>query len=496
MTFGVDDYEKAITRIFDSKGNVVGTGFLIAPGYVLTCAHVVLQAMGIKIEEYPQHVNQPQESIALDFHVLASRQTIYAKVVAWLPYNLESGDVAALKLLTPQPKRAKPIPLIEVSRAEVENDPHSVYGFGKSVMGGRSDAYRPKANVAGGRFQLCRYGDPNDETIAPGFSGAPVWNDSRQGVVGMVATAGVVREQQQSTAYAIPTRELQRILRQVDAFCLHDILTHSLQECSSDRQLHFSLKTAINTALQHCNPNGSDRSWQQQLVELSIDRAATPGWETEGRLVHFAMILAWMKDTPQSALKELKAWVERCGHNYSDLFVRIDSEMRQKNVSRSNECECLMVAVEQVETSTDKLRVSLWAVPNLETHNPNNPPMPLVLEEELSRQELPVFVRKKIRDKLGKKPTPTIHLFVPRMLFGYDFEMLTSSNLGAVLGSEYPFVVRTNLKTHPIGRYYYDDWHEKWEQVEKAFENNTCEVAQFIDCSLPEEDLIPELVET
>ncbi len=114
----------------------------------------------------------------------------------------------------------------------------------------------------------------------------------------------------------------------------------------------------------------------------------------------------------------------------------------------------------------------------------------------LSRQELPAFVRKKIREKLRKKPTPTIHLFVPRMLFGDNFEMLPSSDLGAVLGSEYPFVVRTNLKTHPIGCYYYDDWHEKWEQIEKAFENNTCEVAKFIDCSLPEEDLIPELEKT
>jgi hypothetical protein len=27
MTFSIDDYEKAITRIFDQENNVIGTGF-------------------------------------------------------------------------------------------------------------------------------------------------------------------------------------------------------------------------------------------------------------------------------------------------------------------------------------------------------------------------------------------------------------------------------------------------------------------------------------
>ena len=36
MTFGVYEYQKAIVRILDAQGNVVGTGFLVAPGYVLT----------------------------------------------------------------------------------------------------------------------------------------------------------------------------------------------------------------------------------------------------------------------------------------------------------------------------------------------------------------------------------------------------------------------------------------------------------------------------
>lgn len=153
MTFSVDDYEKAIVRIFDRQGHVIGTGFLVAPGYVLTCAHVVLQAIGLVKEDFAQYEGQPQERISLDFHLLQSGP-IQAEVVAWLPYSpaLESGDVAALKLLTSEQGEAKPMPLDEVLRVAVENDQHSVYGFGKSAAGGRSDAYRPKTTVAGGRF--------------------------------------------------------------------------------------------------------------------------------------------------------------------------------------------------------------------------------------------------------------------------------------------------------------------------------------------------------
>ncbi|HEY9628106.1 MAG TPA: trypsin-like peptidase domain-containing protein [Coleofasciculaceae cyanobacterium] len=490
MTFSVDDYERAIARIFDNQGHVIGTGFLVAPGYVLTCAHVVLQAIGIAKEKFAEYEEQPQR-ISLDFHVLASGQPIEADVVAWLPYSLESGDVAVLKLRTSEPEGAKPIPLDEVSRAEVENDEHSAYGFGNNV-GGRSDAYRPKTTVAGGRFQLCKVGDANDETIQPGFSGSPVWNGARKRVIGMVATAFVPKDEQKSKAYVIPTKELRPVLKQVDALYLHDVLAQSLEACGSADEKE-RLQIAIAATLRRCNPSGGDRPWQAQLVDLSIDRAPTLGWEVEGRLVHFAVMLARMDDTPPHTSEQIEAWVERCGFRFSDLFVRIDREMKQQKVPSSNICQHLMVAVEPKETSADQLRVTLWVVPDRETYDPRNPPLPLVSEQNVAIAELPGFIRKQIRKRLRRTPTPTIHLFVPRSLFNCDVEMQPSSKLGAVLGGEYPFVLRTNLKTHPIGSYYYDDWHEKWEQLEKSYEDKTCEVFKPINCALPDRALIAEL---
>lgn len=271
MTFSVDDYEKSIARLYDKQGNVIGTGFLIAPGYVLTCAHVVLQAIGIAKEKFAEYGEKPQELISLDFPILASGQRIQAEVIEWLPYSLESDDIAVLKLFASEPEGARAIPLVVVSAIEVEKEEHFVYGFGNN-LGGRSDAYRPKTTVAGARFQLCKVGDPNDETIQAGFSGAPVWNQVRQCVIGMVATAVVLKDEQKSKAYAIPTQELQAVLRKIDALYLHNLLERSLEACGSDDERH-RLRITIEAALQYCNPNGTDRPWLEQLKDLSSDRA-------------------------------------------------------------------------------------------------------------------------------------------------------------------------------------------------------------------------------
>ena len=491
MTFDIEDYERAIVRIFDLNQQAIGTGFLVAPGYVLTCAHVVLQAIGIAKEEFAQYQGQPQETISLDFHILATGTPIEAKIVDWLPYSLEKDDIAALKLLDPEPERALPMPLVEVSRLDVENEPHSVYGFANSI-GGSSDAYRPKTTVAGGRFQLCKFGDANDETIAAGFSGAPVWNQQRQCIIGMIATASIAKQEQQPRAYAIPTQILQPVLKKISAFYLHDVLTKIVNDCDrEDKKLRLEL--AIETALKYCDSKGEGRQRVDRLMDLSIDRPPAIGWEIEGNLVRLAMVLAQMEGTPSQARDGLMHWVECYARfNFRVLHTRILRELGHQQIPISNQCQHLMVSVDPVEP-TQELRISLWAIADRETYNPNHPPQPLVPERVLSRDKLPAVLRELIRQKLRKDPIPTIHLFVPRTLFDDDLEVMPCNSLGVRLGSEYPVLIRTNLKTHPVGCYYYDDWQEKWERWEAAFENDSSQHIEVIDCSLQGIETIEKL---
>jgi vWA-MoxR associated protein C-terminal domain/Trypsin-like peptidase domain/vWA-MoxR associated protein middle region (VMAP-M) 1 len=490
MTFSMDDYERAIARIFDQNNNVIGTGFLVAPGYVLTCAHVVLQAIGIKKEDFAAYRGQPQEYISLDFHVLASGQEIKAQVVDWLPYSLHTGDVAALKLLIPEPIRAKPIPLEEVERSVVENDHHSVYGFGKSPTGGRSDAYRPKSNVAGGRFQLCKFDNPDDETIKPGFSGAPVWNEKHKYVIGMVATASEAQE----VAYAIPTQELRAILNKIKALCLNDVLTQSLNSCKNIDYEHL-LELAIASALRYCNPNGGNLSRRDQLIDLSTDRAPVSGWETEGQLVRFVMVLVQMDGIRENTYYPLKSWVENLCHvDFNGLLGKITEErVINREIPSSNIYQYLMVVVEEAELPLDELRVSIWPVSDRDTYNPENPPLPTVADEILKIVDLPALIREQMR-KFRKDPTPIIHLFLPRKLFGCDIEMRSCGSKVNVLGSMYEFVIRTNLNTHPIDyQSYYDDWIIKWQKIEAALEHHTSQLFKPVDCSQSEANLIWEI---
>ena len=200
-----------------------------------------------------------------------------------------------------------------------------------------------------------------------------------------------------------------------------------------------------------------------------------------------------MDDISAHTSKQIEIWVNQCESSFSDLFVRIDREMKQKKTPTSNVCQHLMVVVDPKETSPNEFRVSLWQVSDRDTCDSHNPPRRIVSEKILAISGLPSFIREYIRQKFRKAPIPMIHLFVPRSLFDCDVEMLPSNKLGAVLGSEYPFVIRTNLKTHPIGYNYYDDWNDKWEQIETVFNHTTCDIFQPVNCSLSEVDLVKQL---
>jgi hypothetical protein len=490
MSFEVDDYEKSIVRIWykDSK-TVVGTGFLVAPGYVLTCAHVVLQAIGVLIDDFEQNLDRPTQRVEIDFHILNEREKIQAEVVDWLPYRVDGDDIAVLRLLKSEPTGAQPIPLGTFGRAELANEKHSVYGFpamGDISVGERSDDYRPKSNSTGGRFLLCKLHDSNDETIQSGFSGSPVWNEVRQCVIGMIATA----TEGHGKAYAIPTEKLRPSLDKISAFYLHDVLVRSLDECRGDARQQ--LKGTIDGVLRQCNPNAIAEDWQKQLIEL-LDLPPNAGWEAEGRLVQFVMQLVRMDEIPEAVYDRLKQWIEYRSFDFAALLDRITREMKSKKVSSSNVCKNVMVVIDPVETANHQVRLSLWQVFDHETEDPYNA-LNIISEQEIATDQLPQFIWQTMGDRFGNKK-PIIHYFVPRSSFCCDTAITPFGRRGRGLGCEYPFVIRTNLNTCPTGRRYHSNWAEKWENIQKVLNHPMRDVVRSIDCSLSEEEIIEEMMD-
>ncbi|MEM9567030.1 MAG: trypsin-like peptidase domain-containing protein [Cyanobacteria bacterium P01_E01_bin.34] len=498
MPLSIDDYEKSIARIFNGDNFAIGTGCLVAPRYVLTCAHVVLQALGVNDDTprkkiWSQYLDAPDRDIFIDFPVLATSldstdsNEILARVVVWRPYSLESGDIAILQLQKCAPSEALPLPFAESSAVDMSSSKLSVFGFsqGQASVGSRADKYQLKGNSVGGRFQLFKPSNVPGVTIQPGYSGAPVWNQSLNKAIGTIVTAATnVKQGDDWTAQAISTLSLKSALSEMQAICLDERLIGCIETCVSETE-KASLMANIETALERCNPNGKGKEIRQQLIELASDRNPLKSWENEGRLVRFALMLAWMASSPHT-FDVIKSWVEECQLKFDPLLTKLTREMKESKISQSGVCKHLMVVVEEAQDRPGRWRMSIWPVEERDDYNTDSPLRPIA-NEVCSKQELPIFIRKQMRKKIGTG-RPFVHLFLPRELFDDGLEMLPSTETGRLaettLGCEYPCVLRTNLNTFPFSgyKYYHDDWQERWSQIEAVLENNSISVFKPVDC--------------
>jgi V8-like Glu-specific endopeptidase len=206
-------FKGSIIRIFHANGAIVGAGFLVSPQYVLTCAHVVAAALGI-----PNNTKEaPTDSIHLDFPLVAAGQKIKAQVVFWQPMNpsVVGEDIAGLKLEGELPNDVQPVRLVTAD--ELWAHPIRIFGFPGGHTNGvwASGVLRDK--LANGWVQI-----EDDKVtglrVEQGFSGAPVWDETLAGVVGMTVAAERQR-QEGKVAFIIPTKVLSQawsILGQIE----------------------------------------------------------------------------------------------------------------------------------------------------------------------------------------------------------------------------------------------------------------------------------------
>jgi hypothetical protein len=232
MVINSTDYLKAfrssIARISHANGVVVGAGFLVSPQYALTCAHVVTQALGL-----PQNTTEtPAGSIDLDFPLIAAGQKIKAEVIFWRPVNLSAvgEDIAGLKLEGDLPETAQPVRL--VAAEDWWDHPLRVFGFPSGHNDGAWAAGVLRGERGNGWVQMEAVNVPGYR-VEPGFSGAPVWDETLSGVVGMAVAAERQREGVKA-AFMIPTK----------------LLTQAWSELGQWVQLPTTPRTALNRVQQ------------------------------------------------------------------------------------------------------------------------------------------------------------------------------------------------------------------------------------------------------
>ncbi|MGW2256024.1 nSTAND1 domain-containing NTPase [Kitasatospora sp. NPDC001660] len=189
-----------MAQVLGAGGEVVGAGFLVAEGLLVTCAHVVAAAG-----------SGPGERVRLVFPYADDAPQVEGRVLdeAW---RVPEGDDVAVVRLNGTTAGMEPLPLGAAAGCRghrvrsfgfpAQAPPGGHFGFG--VAG---DLLPPGA----GRGALLQLTGANDLTT--GFSGGPVLDEVTGLVVGMVTeiTAPDAFERGQGIAYATPTRTLREI---------------------------------------------------------------------------------------------------------------------------------------------------------------------------------------------------------------------------------------------------------------------------------------------
>ncbi|TVR06200.1 MAG: serine protease [Phormidium sp. GEM2.Bin31] len=204
-------FKRSLARIFHSNGAVVGAGFAIAPGYLITCAHVVTAALNLPADSQ----DSPQQPIELEFLLAAQGERVTGQVVAWLPYKVaidapslaNPADIAILKL-DRTPERIIPVTVGEGAWGHQ----FRILGFPTGVPVGIWASGVLRDQMGNGWVSIEDI-KAQGYSIQFGFSGAPVWDETINAVVGMAVQAQLPKKNQPDpkVAFMLPTSQLRMV---------------------------------------------------------------------------------------------------------------------------------------------------------------------------------------------------------------------------------------------------------------------------------------------
>ena len=188
----------ATVRVLDAAGEAVGAGFVVGPRQVATCAHVVAAVLGGD----PGSPQPLAGTVRVDLPLLPVAHASDAVVATWRAIDPATGvgDIAILELADPPPGARTP-PLYRPDR--LWGHRFRVLGFPPGMQDGVWAAGELRDRQGTRWLQL--QGDPGGQPVVGGFSGAPVWDEEVEAVVGMtVASDG----SSGGTAYLVPIEDV------------------------------------------------------------------------------------------------------------------------------------------------------------------------------------------------------------------------------------------------------------------------------------------------
>jgi WD40 repeat protein len=189
-----EDINAGIVRIL--SGRSVGTGFVVSDdGLLVTCAHVLGRPCPERVSAIFLATNEQREATV---------------EMQWLR-DVEAEDMAILRIQGGLPQGVRSLSL--GSSTGVSGHKISTFGFPSA---GEVEGIAGYGKVLG-RGSQTKAGQPllqlRSSEITQGFSGAPVWDELRKRVIGMVVIVATpdASGKMGETAFATPTETLQRV---------------------------------------------------------------------------------------------------------------------------------------------------------------------------------------------------------------------------------------------------------------------------------------------
>ena len=192
-------FYSSIARIRNNVGQVIGAGFLVYPDLVVTCAHVVSKAVDASNSD-----NLLLQKVSLDFPFNASLGQIYGEVVFLQDIQADdTGDIAVIKI--PMGTHSFDQLHFATTYPPSLNEQIRVYRFPQGYDSGVWATGRCVSLVSIGWIQV-EDQKITGHRITEGFSGAPVWSDDKQCILGMIVAED--RLSQAKTAFIIPIHSI------------------------------------------------------------------------------------------------------------------------------------------------------------------------------------------------------------------------------------------------------------------------------------------------
>ena len=467
-------HKNHIARIYHPSDGVKGAGLLIYDKYIITCAHVVADALAHSTPE------KPSDLVNVDFlfPVGENKPKFEAKVIAWKPRSdiyKYGEDIAILELQGNLPTSYISFPL---SLADINQHQFSVFGFPIGHDEGVTTEGKLVDTNGSGLVQM-DVENQSKFSIESGFSGAPVWDETLASFVGIVVSseldpggqpyAGV--RTNVKVGYMIPAKI---IIESWSFLSLIQALTANL-----DTSINF----AIQTAYKSCGLVNSPQTTVEGIVKdlYDWDKRNLDSNEKFNHNDNTAQFIKYLITNSQIPQTKLEKWGSDNIDNFDNLIKNVNQQYQNTDTKQES---YILIKIEPLTTKSrskiPKFKISGGVIPNIQNYIEHqtgfesikfsdSPDDSFTLKEIEKNLFLSLF--QKIPCKLEKDKK--FVFFLPPQYLNHPVETWEIDDFGdrIPVRQRYPVMVRdvTRLNTNYLN-VKQSNWIDKWQQLE----NITC----------------------